>query len=241
MAAGEGASVALRFFRVNRPSGCGRSSTLRTLRGSGFEVPRGIPRGFSDLGGSSARAGRESGPERRPSADSDVASTQAPASAGVRVPRDRQSAWRLRPPIPRARHATRQLSDPLVEPHGIATPRRWPSLLRGEGRDRRAANPPRQAGFGHPLSSRASVTWPVASVGRPRGNRRPRRAPAEPRGQSFAVTSSRTRTIASYICSRLAGITRTSPTVVMKFVSPRQRGTTWTCRCSGSPAPAAAP
>ena len=39
----------------------------------------------------------------------------------------------------------------------------------------------------------------------------------------------------------VSGRTRTSATVVMKFVSPFQRGRTWTWRCAGTPAPAGAP
>lgn len=43
------------------------------------------------------------------------------------------------------------------------------------------------------------------------------------------------------IASSASGITRTAPTVAMKFVSPPQRGTRCACRCSGTPAPAALP
>ena len=38
----------------------------------------------------------------------------------------------------------------LKEPHGIAPLRRWSSLQRGEGRDRRAASPPRDPGVRAP-------------------------------------------------------------------------------------------
>lgn len=41
--------------------------------------------------------------------------------------------------------------------------------------------------------------------------------------------------------SRLSGMTRTPATADMKLRSPDHRGTTWTCRCWGSPAPAASP
>ena len=41
--------------------------------------------------------------------------------------------------------------------------------------------------------------------------------------------------------SRLSGITRTPATEDMKLRSPDHLGTTWTCRCWGSPAPAASP
>ena len=45
----------------------------------------------------------------------------------------------------------------------------------------------------------------------------------------------------SYIASSEAGMTRTPPTAVMKFVSPFQRGMMCTCRWLGTPAPAARP
>ncbi len=45
----------------------------------------------------------------------------------------------------------------------------------------------------------------------------------------------------SAMASSASGITRTAPTVAMKFVSPPQRGTRCACRCSGTPAPAAFP
>ena len=41
-------------------------------------------------------------------------------------------------------------------------------------------------------------------------------------------------------CS-VSGMTRVSPTAVMKFVSPDQRGRTWRCTWAGIPAPAARP
>lgn len=50
-----------------------------------------------------------------------------------------------------------------------------------------------------------------------------------------------TATNLSHILSKLPGITRTFPTTVMKFTSPPQRGTRCTCRCCGTPAPAARP
>ena len=52
------------------------------------------------------------------------------------------------------------------------------------------------------------------------------------------VTVSRYRAATS---SRLSGTTRTPATDDMKFRSPDHLGTTWTCRCWGSPAPAASP
>ena len=45
----------------------------------------------------------------------------------------------------------------------------------------------------------------------------------------------------AHVSGRASGSTRTSATEVMKFVSPIHRGTMWTCRWSGIPAPAARP
>ena len=51
----------------------------------------------------------------------------------------------------------------------------------------------------------------------------------------------RCRRYCAAMSSSDTGMTRTSPIVVMKLVSPLHLGTTCACTCSGSPAPAESP